>query len=173
MDFHQAIHFCPRCGGGDFPEESPSFFRCAGCDFHLHLNIATAVAGILTDDAGRMLLIRRGREPGKGKYSVPGGFVDAGETAEEALVRELREEVNLEVGSVEYLCSSPNRYLYRGVVFPVLDLVFVCGGCSLESLQFSDEVEGYELVRPEEIDPDSLAFPSIRHALNRYCERKR
>jgi len=55
------------------------------------------VGGIVFDPAGRLLVIKRGHEPGRGLWSLPGGRVEAGETDSEAVVRELREETGLDV----------------------------------------------------------------------------
>jgi mutator protein MutT len=60
------------------------------------------VGGVVVRD-GRVLLIRRGKEPLHGRWLVPGGTVELGETLEEALVREMREETGLEVEPVELL----------------------------------------------------------------------
>lgn len=70
---------------------------------------ATVDALILED--GKIMLIKRGREPDKGKWALPGGFVDEGETAEEACVREAREETGLEieVGKIVGVFSEPGR----------------------------------------------------------------
>lgn len=57
-----------------------------------------ACAGaVVLDDAGRLLLVRRGRAPSAGLWSVPGGRVEPGETAAQAAAREVREETGLEV----------------------------------------------------------------------------
>ncbi|MBC8138141.1 MAG: NUDIX domain-containing protein [Fibrella sp.] len=171
MNFNQAIKYCPRCGSDAFPEKSHHFFRCDCCDFHFYINYSPAVVGIVPDDAGKVLLIRRARDPGKGKFSVPGGFVDADETVEAALARELREEVNLELVSSEYLGSFPNPYAYKGVVFPVVDLIFVCAVRSLETLILSDEVDGHAFLQPDSIDLGEVAFPSIRFALEQFQQK--
>jgi ADP-ribose pyrophosphatase YjhB (NUDIX family) len=63
--------------------------------------------------------------PAKGKLAVPGGFIDIGETAEDGLRREIREEVNLAPGELRYLCTQVNDYVYRDINYPVLDLYFV------------------------------------------------
>jgi ADP-ribose pyrophosphatase YjhB (NUDIX family) len=55
------------------------------------------VGAVIRDDAGRLLMILRGHEPGKGLWSIPGGRIEPGETPEQAVVREVREETGLEV----------------------------------------------------------------------------
>ncbi len=171
MTFNESIAFCPRCGSGDFPQKSPGFFLCAACAFHFHPNCSVAVAGIIVNDAGAILLIRRERDPGKGKWSVPGGFVDAGETAEAALAREIHEEVGLEVAGMMYLCSFPNPYNYKGVVFSVLDFVYVCRVQNSNVSEAPDEVGAHRWARVHEIDAATIAFPSIRHALEQFARQ--
>jgi 8-oxo-dGTP diphosphatase len=60
-------------------------------------SVIPCVGAVIKDDQGRLLLIKRGHEPGAGLWSVPGGRVEPGETDAEALVREMREETGLEV----------------------------------------------------------------------------
>lgn len=55
------------------------------------------VGAVIRDEAGRLLMILRGHDPGRGLWSIPGGRIEAGETAEAAVVREVREETGLEV----------------------------------------------------------------------------
>ncbi|HEY7325650.1 MAG TPA: NUDIX hydrolase [Streptosporangiaceae bacterium] len=55
------------------------------------------VGAVIRDDAGRLLMILRGHDPGKGLWSIPGGRIEPGETPEHAVVREVREETGLEV----------------------------------------------------------------------------
>jgi NADH pyrophosphatase NudC (nudix superfamily) len=56
---------------------------------------------------------------------MPGGFVDPEESGEEALHREVFEEVGIKITNTSYLMTAPNRYLYQGVQIPVVDLFFV------------------------------------------------
>ena len=80
------------------------------------------VGAVVLDAAGRLLLIQRGHAPSAGLWSVPGGRVEAGETLEAAVVREVREETGLAVhpGAVAGRLSIPGD----GVVYEVTD--FVC-----------------------------------------------
>ena len=66
---------------------------------------------VVCDRAGRIMLIRRGNEPFKGGYALPGGFVDVGETVEAACRREVLEEVGVAVGELELVgvYSDPAR----------------------------------------------------------------
>jgi len=163
--------YCPRCGqprGTDRPLQP---FQCGDCGFHYYFNPCLAVAAILLGPDERALFIRRAKEPAKGKLAVPGGFVDLGETAEEALRREIKEEVNLKVGPLEFLCSAPNEYLYRGVNYPVLDLVFVCRAISVKGVAALDGVESFCWLKPTEVEVDQIAFPSIRAAVTAYNAR--
>ncbi|HUN36226.1 MAG TPA: NUDIX domain-containing protein [Trebonia sp.] len=57
--------------------------------------VIPCVGAVIKDSGGRLLLIKRGHEPGKGRWSVPGGRIEPGETDQEALVRETREETGL------------------------------------------------------------------------------
>ncbi|GAB3482010.1 NUDIX hydrolase [Amycolatopsis cihanbeyliensis] len=61
------------------------------------MTLVRCVGGILHDEAGRLLLIRRANEPSRGLWTLPGGRVETGESDAEAVARELREETGLEV----------------------------------------------------------------------------
>ena len=69
------------------------------------------VDAIVVDDKRRLLLVERGRDPYKGKFALPGGFVEYGETVENAVSRELEEETGLKAKPLEIVgvYSDPNR----------------------------------------------------------------
>jgi 8-oxo-dGTP diphosphatase len=86
------------------------------------------VGAVIKDPAGRLLLILRGHEPGRGLWSVPGGRIEPGETDEQAVVREVREETGLTV-TCGPLLGSVQRPGGAGAVFDIRDyLAFVTGG---------------------------------------------
>ena len=171
MEPARLFKFCPRCGQPRGEDQPLQPFQCAACGFHYYFNPCLAVAAILLGPGDEALFIRRAKEPAKGRLAVPGGFVDIGETAEDALRREIKEEVNLDVGPLDFLCSASNEYLYRGVNYPVLDVAFVCRAVSIEPIAALDGVESFCWLKPAEVDPAEIAFPSIRAAVRFYNER--
>jgi 8-oxo-dGTP diphosphatase len=81
------------------------------------------------DRRGRILLVRRGRPPFRGKWALPGGFLETGETTEEACAREVREEtgVAVRVGGVRGVYSDPKRDPRGHTVSVLYDAVAVGG----------------------------------------------
>ena len=82
--------------------------------------VIPCVGAVIKDRSGRLLLIRRGHEPGKGQWSIPGGRVEAGESDAEALAREIREETGLVV-AVGRLIGSVRRPAGDGREFDIRD----------------------------------------------------
>ncbi|MFY9805784.1 MAG: NUDIX domain-containing protein [Pseudonocardiaceae bacterium] len=78
------------------------------------------VGAVLLDDAGRLLLIRRANEPGRGRWSVPGGRVEGGETDQHAVIREVAEETGLAVEVTHWL-GDVQRTGPNGAVFDIHD----------------------------------------------------
>jgi ADP-ribose pyrophosphatase YjhB (NUDIX family) len=151
---------CPACGIPRTAGTNP--LTCPACGFTFFFNPTVAGGVFLFDPDDRVLFIRRANEPAKGMLAVPGGFIDFGETLEEGLRREVREEVGLEVIALRYVCSETNEYPYRGVTYPVVDCLFagrVTDGGSAAPL---DGVAGIEWHRLAAVRDEDLAFPSIR-----------
>ena len=160
------FHFCPRCGQPRAAGELVSPFRCVACGFTLFFSAANATATFIHRADGRVLFIRRARDPGQGRLAPPGGFVDPGERAEDAARREIREEVGLEITPPEFLGSFTNRYAYLDVTYPVLDLFFTAHALDPNAARSLDDVASLSWLDPlREVAPDEMAFPSMQAAL--------
>lgn len=162
----ELFRFCPRCGAArpaDNHARSP--LRCGGCNLVFYFNPTVAAAAFVFDPAGRVLLIRRAKDPSAGKLGVPGGFIDFGESAEDGMRREVREEVGVEVERVRFLVSFPNSYPYREVTYPVVDLYFTAVAVDPGAARPLDAVTGVEWQLPQDIPDGEIAFPSMRVAL--------
>jgi ADP-ribose pyrophosphatase YjhB (NUDIX family) len=162
----ETYKYCPPCGG-ELEERllkagEPPRLVCKSCGFVFYIDPKLAVIG-LVPVAGGIVLARRAIAPGYGLWVVPGGFVDAGELLEEAVVRETLEETLLEVEVVRLL----NIYSYkhsRTVVAAYLTRHL--GG----ELAAGDETLEARVFGPEEIPWEEIAFSSTRAALQEYLE---
>ena len=167
MFFTEQARFCPQCGSEDLDLRDRKLLDCRHCGLHFYINSAAAVAGYILDETDRLLLVRRARDPGKGMLSPPGGFLDFGESGEEAVAREIREETGLVVTIVGYLGSFPNRYAYRGITYPTLDLFFLCRVPSFDGAAALEEVESVVVVPWQDVKREEIAFESMRRAFDR------
>ncbi len=89
--------FCPYCGSrlARRHVEGRDRLFCRPCDGPFYENPIPAACSVVVDAAGRLLMVRRGVEPKAGRWCLPGGFMELGETPEECALRELREETGL------------------------------------------------------------------------------
>lgn len=105
-NWHRSHQRCSRCGAPTEPVLAGWIRRCPedGSDHYPRTDIAVIMA--VTDDADRLLLGRAPAWP-PGRMSVLAGFVEPGETLEQAVAREVREEVGIEVRDVQYVADQP------------------------------------------------------------------
>jgi NAD+ diphosphatase len=105
IDWHQHHRFCAVCGAASFPQRGGSSRRCGSCQAEHFPRINPAVIMAIWHDQRLLLGRRRGRPPGN--FSCIAGFIDPGESIEEAVAREALEEVGIVVDEVRYYASQP------------------------------------------------------------------
>lgn len=115
--------YCPVCAAGYTQPgysttTSAVVFKCDSCGFQhfFHANPTTAAVIPSLDNQRLVLVTRRSRDPHKGKFDLPGGFVDYAETPEESLVRELKEEIGLEISEGKLFHTALEHYEFKGVI---------------------------------------------------------
>lgn len=165
MHFDSLFHYCPVCGSGQWEKRSVKSMQCLDCGFVMYINPSAAVAVFIYNETGQLLVGIRGKEPEIGTFDLPGGFVDDFETAEEALIREIKEETSLDVISCNYLFSLPNSYTYSGWTLPTLDLFYEARIEALEGLKESDDVESLRWMDVNMLNPNDFGLSSIRKAV--------
>ena len=162
-----AFSFCPKCGAGlerrRFKHFEPERLVCAACEFVLFLDPKVA-AGCIVERPDGIVLLRRSIEPGYGKWVFPGGYVDRGETVEEAAERETMEESRLQV----QVASLVGVYSYVGRPIVVIVYTGVVTGGQLEA---ADEALEAATFAPADVPWDDLAFTSTFDALADYAAR--
>jgi len=169
----KVLKHCPKCGSPKFNYSGEHSFKCELCGFHFFYNSAAAVAALVTDESGKLMLVTRGVEPDYGKLDLPGGFIDPLETAENAVRRELDEELALKVNTMEYLGSAPNEYVFSGYTVFKVDMAFKVTAESLENLNPMDDILGYKFYSEEEINYDDIPAPSIKQFVKDYFRKMR
>lgn len=105
-EWHTAHRFCPRCGHRLEVAAAGHVLTCPGCGRQQFPRTDPAVIMLVTDGEDRALLGRQPQWP-EGRYSTLAGFVDPGESLEDAVRREVAEEAGVEVGEVTYLGNQP------------------------------------------------------------------
>jgi NAD+ diphosphatase len=106
VEWQRTHRFCGRCGTATADAPGERARQCPSCGLLAYPRLAPAVIMLVERDDGRALLARNAMFP-PGIFSCLSGFVEPGETLEHAVCREVREEVGLEVGDVDYRGSQP------------------------------------------------------------------
>ena len=157
------IHFCPRCGHRLEQRAVYGALRpvCPSCG-RIHFADPKVAVGVLIQDAGRLMLIKRGNDPERGKWSVPAGFVDAGEDPARAAEREAREETGLQVRVIGLLDVYARARAIDGADILIVYLAQVTGG----QLIPGDDAEAAGYFDLDAL-PD-LAFDSTAQIISRW-----
>ncbi|MBK3517231.1 NUDIX hydrolase [Carboxylicivirga marina] len=164
----EVIKYCPKCGSGDFIYDGSKSFKCQTCQFHFFINSACAVAALIVNDNGELLLTRRACEPNIGMLDLPGGFVDPMERAEQSTIREIKEELNLEITEMQFIASYPNEYVFSGYTVFTIDLAFLCKVKNFDNMHAQDDISGFEFIKPDDIDFNDVSSSSIKNIINAY-----
>jgi ADP-ribose pyrophosphatase YjhB (NUDIX family) len=165
-----AYSYCPQCGAQLVVRSVDGDDRkvCPRCDFVLYENSRPCV-GVLALDGDRVLLVKRGIEPFKGYWDIPGGFLESGEHPADGAVREMREETGLLVEPVEVLGIFMDVYGQdEWATLNVCYLAKVTGGTA----QAGSDATGLEWFPVEEL-PADIAFNWEREALTLLRERSK
>jgi ADP-ribose pyrophosphatase YjhB (NUDIX family) len=162
-----AYFFCPRCRSKLETRQILSRPQqvCATCDWIYWVNPIPIAETIVTNNEGHVLLIKRKLPPRIGDWALPGGFLDWGENAETAAIREVREETGLDVRLVRLLCTlglpsllNPEQCLVKSIFIGE-----IAGG----TLQAGDDALDAKFFAWENL-PENLATESTHEALRRW-----
>lgn len=159
--------FCPRCGGRlklrEIKADEPERLVCSECAFVFYQG-PKLVAGALFELHGGIVLIQRAIEPGYGKWTFPGGFVERGEKAEAAAEREVLEESGVEIEIKDIV----GLYSYEGQIPAIAVFAAKATGGMPTPL---DETMAVRSFPRDGLPWSALAFPSTEHALEDYLRK--
>jgi ADP-ribose pyrophosphatase YjhB (NUDIX family) len=165
-----SLNFCSRCGGelqfGMVPGEDRERLACGVCGHVAYVNPRLVVTTLPITDAGAIVLIRRGIEPGKGSWAQPGGFLEVDETVHQAAIRETWEETGLLVEPGEIVG------LYTRLEASVVTIAFearIVGGTAAPTPEATEVVA----FAPEDIPWAGISFKTTMWALHDWLGRRR
>jgi ADP-ribose pyrophosphatase YjhB (NUDIX family) len=148
--------FCPRCGQ---PADItfPRSISCPHCGYAAYFNPKPVAGAIPVDEEDRVILLRRGFDPAQGRWTFPGGFVDLGESVEDAAHRETHEELGIAIE------LGPLVGVYSRAEDRVVLIVFLAR--ALGRPQTSPEATEVCSFAEADVPWDELAFWSTNQAL--------
>ncbi len=154
--------FCPRCGTKLVPLERAGAIRpvCPNCDWIFFPDPKVA-AGVVVRQDRKILLVRRGNTPRRGFWTLPVGFVDAGEDPARAAARECLEETGLHIQITELLDVFSGQEHPRGAHIIIVYIGEICDGI----LRPGDDVSDARFFSKDELPP--LAFNATREIIDR------
>jgi ADP-ribose pyrophosphatase YjhB (NUDIX family) len=160
------VRFCIACGARlrTVAVEGRRRPRCPRCGWTFYDNPVPASVAIIVS-RGRVLLGRRARPPYAGTWDLPGGFLEAGETPERGLQRELREELGVRVRRVRLVGFASDRYGPAG--FMVLTAIYRVTPTSLR-FAVADDVSEVRWFPRRRLPARRIAFVAMRRAVQTY-----
>lgn len=161
------MNFCRRCGS-TLSTADNHVYVCKN-NHTLYLNSAPAVSVIFMLPDNKVILSIRAHEPFKGGLDVIGGFVDGGESFEQALEREIKEETGLDrndYGPFTYLTSAFGIYPFGGEDCPILSTFYTARLLTDKPLVPNDDVAELVTLSIDEIDPSKAGGDDIKTCLN-------
>lgn len=159
------MKFCSECGSDKVQMIVPygdvglrhNCQTCGTIQYSKH----SMVAGCVATHMGRILLCQRAIDPCRGMWTIPAGYVETGETLQEAAIRETYEEAGATATHLRLL-TVYNLPMFSGVY------VLFAADLKTPQLMAGEESLDVKLVYPKEIDWSSLAFPTVREALRHW-----
>ena len=164
------LNFCSRCGSalrfGAIDGEDRERLACPDCGHIAYVNPRLVVTVFPITEAGEIVLIRRGIEPGKGWWAQPGGFLEVDETVNQAAIRETFEETGLlvEPGEIVGLYTRP-----EAAIVVIAFVARIVGGAPIATAE-ALEVRPFA---PEAIPWPEIAFRTSAWALRDWVRRVR
>jgi ADP-ribose pyrophosphatase YjhB (NUDIX family) len=165
-----SLNFCSRCGSrlrlGEVEGEHRERLVCDACGHILYVNPRLVVTAFPVTDAGDLVLLRRGIEPGYGSWAQPGGFLEVDETVNQAAIRETLEETGLLIEPGDIIG------LYTRLEAAVVTIAFearIVGGAAI----VTPEALEVRTFAPEDIPWEGIAFNTTIWALRDWLALRR
>lgn len=162
------MKFCTRCGGGirrSVPEgDNRERAVCTRCE-HIHYENPRVIVGCLVEHDGSVLMCRRAIEPRRGRWTLPAGFLELGESMAQGAARETLEEAGAAVEIV-----AP----YTHLDVPSIGQIYMFYRARMQTAEYAAGPESLEVnwMTPEQLPWDELAFSVVRETLRLWVDER-
>lgn len=160
------FQFCPKCQK-PLNKNINRLIKCKYCQFNFYINPAPTNGLILENKNGEILLTKRKYPPKKGYWDIPGGFINFKETAEQSLIREIKEELGIELKNFYYFGNYFDDYFYKNINYKTLCFIFIKKDFQGKIFPNDDVIEA-KFFNKKEIDFKKIAFKSIKQVIIDY-----
>jgi len=165
------MKYCDKCGNKLEERKEKMEWYCTFCMRNIYVNPVPTIDALLFDENGLVLVGERRSQFSNGKLNLPGGFVDPNETFEEAIHRELNEELGLDptdYSQLQYAGSRVDFYTQDSETRQLLSVVMIAN-IKHRAFRPNEEVTKYLLVLPTMLKPDQMTgkpeYDHIMHAV--------
>lgn len=159
---------CPKCANRLKPSES-NLLVCQKCQFHFYINPIPTNAVIIENENGEVLLVKRKFDPKKGFWDFPGGFIHPDEEIEASTIREIKEELDVEIEIKKLIGIYPDKYLYAGINESTLNILFSAKIIS-GKLKADDDISGFKFFKKQDLLKQRLAFDWMKQGIKDYLK---
>lgn len=162
------LSYCYLCGG-QLVKQSDRFV-CLGCRQEIFENPKPCVEIAIFNKENQILLAKRATDPFRGKYDLPGGFMDVDDDSlEMALRREISEELSIkfeDIKNVRYALSYTSKYPWGKDTYNNIAVTFLGQNYS-DKIEAKDDVESLHWFDPDKIDKSELASPKLGKVIDK------
>lgn len=165
-------NYCNKCSK-KLIKKANNLYLCTYCGLHLYINPVQTTTAILENKKGEILLVKRKSDPKKDFWDLPGGFTNLNENCEQSLIRELKEELGIDVKDFSYFQSYPDRYFYKGNNYHTISL-FYTGKLSDEDIKKitpQDDVIEIRFFSKDSLPWKEIAFDCLKKVITAYFSR--
>lgn len=162
--------FCPNCGSDALKKINQQQQHCQKCKKNHYFNQRPCIGAFIIEN-NNILLARRNMDPYNGWWDIPGGFMNIDETPQQAIIREVKEEIGLDITVTRLINFYPDVYDYKNVFIPTLNMYFLCTIKDNKEIKLSEEMKDFKWFPLKEL-PSNIAFKNAREAFKDYFQNK-
>lgn len=168
--FLDSYKYCPLCKGDLVHKKN--VIECNKCAYRIFDNGEPSSDVLIENDKGELLMVTRKVDPYKGYLDFPGGFLIAGETLEEGLKREVKEELGINIKVEDYIADYIVEYEYKGLTYKVMTAFFKAR-LKGHKLRAGDDVSDFHFYSKEDIlKSNNVCYPHVcKDVVRRYIKK--